>query len=360
MVSASIVTPDHIEYTFFEPIYTKDIKHQTKDFHLKITTTGEEQKLEIYSFTKRPEDGFCLAGCYIQNIPDRNLTINYIHTDQPLISCIILLTFNDKFLYNFLIPSILANTTIPYEIIIVYNGSNANLELFKKFTIVESETGCVSKAYNSGVAKARGKYIAIFHDDCLITHYQWHNVMLDKLEKDIFAVSTEAMYNDLFNFQFLKGTPLVMTKENYETLGGHDEFYFAGIEDVDFSYKMIKKGCKIETISIPYKHFNVMSSVILLNDQPELIKTLFGYCLIPQNVIQHWKTKVMSFSERTSSIQKVNEENLKYFIKKYTFVSDKEKEDYKTSLTVIDFPALFSIQKVYKTWLEKQFEIISA
>ncbi|WP_405206494.1 glycosyltransferase family 2 protein [Aquimarina sp. LLG6339-5] len=355
MVSTTIDKPNHKEYTFLEPIYAKDVNHQTKDFHLKITTSREIQKLEIRSFTKKPEDGFCLAGCYIQDIADHNQDTHYVHTDEPLISCIILLTFNDKFVHNFLIPSILGNTTIPYEIIVVYNGSNVNLELFKDFTIIQSETGCVSKAYNIGVTKAKGKYIALFHDDCLITKYQWHHLMLGKLQKETFAVSTEVVYNEMFDFDFLKGTPLVMTKKDYHTVGGHDEFYFAGIEDVDFSYQMIKRGWKIEKVTMPYRHFNGMSTVILLNDQPELMKTLFGYCLIPENVIEHWKTKVMSFSEIILLIQQVNGENLTYFNKKNTFVSEEEKQQYTASLTAADFPALFSIRKVYKEWLEKQF-----
>ncbi|WP_298539774.1 glycosyltransferase [uncultured Aquimarina sp.] len=358
MINATIDKPNHIEYTFIEPIYEKDVNHRTKDFYLKITKTNEVQKLEIRSFTKIPEHGFCLAGCYIQDIPDHSPDIYYVQNDEPIVSCIILLTFNDRFVYNFLIPSIVNNTTIPYEIIIVYNGSNVNLELFEDFTIIESETGCVSKAYNIGVEKASGKYIAIFHDDCLITNYQWHDVMLRKLQKDTLAVSTEVMYNEMFDFHFLKGTPLVMTADHYKTIGGHDEFYFAGIEDVDFSYQMIKKGWKIDKVVMPYKHFNGMSTVILLNDQPELIKILFGYCLIPENVIEEWKTKVMSFSDIMPLIQKVNGENLKYFYKKNTFVSDKDKRQYMASLTTADFPALFSIHKVYKEWLTKQFTSI--
>jgi hypothetical protein len=148
-----------------------------------------------------------------------------------------------------------------------------------------------------------------------------------------------------------------MSKENYETLGGHDTFYFAGIEDVDFSYQMIKKGCKIDKIVMPYKHFNGMSTVILLNENPELIKTLFGYCLIPEKVIEEWKTQAMHSSEIMVLIQDVNGENLKYFNQKNAFNSDEEKKKYTASLTATDFPALFSIPKNYKEWLEKQFTV---
>lgn len=357
MVSAREIAPNHIEYTFVQPIYSKEANYQTKDFHLKITTLNAQQKLEVLSFTKKPEDGFCLAGSYIQKIPDRNLNIKYAKASEPLLSCIILLTFNDKFVHHFLIPSILANTTVPYEIIIVYNGSHVNLELFKKFTVVKSETGCVSKAYNKGVLEAKGKYIALFHDDCLIEQFQWHDLMLAKLQKGTFAVSTEIVYNSMYDFYFLKGTPLVMSKENYEAVGGHDAFYFAGIEDVDFSYKMIKKGHKIDKISMPYRHFNGMSTVILLNENPELIKTLFGYCLIPEKAIEDWKTQAMHASEIMVLIQDVNGENLKYFNQKNDFNSDEEKKKYTASLTATDFPALFSIRKNYKEWLEKQFRV---
>jgi len=168
------------------------------------------------------------------------------------------------------------------------------------------------------VAKARGEYIALFHDDCLIQQPQWHDVMINRIQNGAFA----------------------------------------GIEDVDFSCQIINKGHKVEQIIMPYKHFNGMSTVILLNDQSELIKTLFGYCLITEKAIENWKNKVMHNSDIIILIQGVNGENLKYFKTKNSFTSDKAKKDYKTSLTTTDFPALFSIQKDYKIWLEKQFKIV--
>src|SRR5580698_10058309 len=92
----------------------------------------------------------------------------------PLMSCIILLTANDLFVANHLIPSILANSKgHDIEILIVYNGLGADLDLFRRFDVSVAEFGCVAKGYNQGVNRARGKYVAIFHDDCMLADENW-------------------------------------------------------------------------------------------------------------------------------------------------------------------------------------------
>lgn len=352
MIQSIVNEPNRMVFELEDFIYPNVIDHKTEAFHLKITNNNSAQQLEIISFTSDPKQGFCQAGSYVQNFPTSVLPIlEYSVSKEPLVSCIILLTFNDKFVSNFLIPSIIANTTVPYEIIIVYNGVNSNLELFRDFTVVNSETGCVSKGYNTGVAKAKGKYVAIFHDDCLITQYQWHDVMLQALQEGHFAASPESYYNEMFQFNFLKGTPLVLSKDNYESMGGHDELFFAGIEDIDFSYRILRKGYSIKEVSMPYVHFNGMSTVILLNNQSEAIKIVFGYCLIPESAIAKWKTRIMNSLEIQTLIQQVNAENLKYFRWKSESVSEIEGMKYTEIFTEKEFPALFSIRQSYQEWL---------
>lgn len=352
MIQCVLREPDRLVFEFEDFIYPNEIDHKTAAFYLKISNSNNRQQLEVISFTSDPKQGFCQAGSYVQNFPSSVLNVSeYKASSMPLVSCIILLTFNDQFVSNFLIPSIIANTTVPYEIILVYNGVNIDMQQFKDFTVVASETGCVSKGYNAGVAKAKGKYVAIFHDDCLITQYQWHDVMLQTLQEGHFAASPESYYNEMLQFNFLKGVPLVLSKKNYESMEGHDELFFAGIEDIDFSYRILRKGHSIKEVSMPYIHFNGMSTVILLNNQSDAIKTAFGYCLIPESAIAKWKTKIMNAIEIRTLIQEVNTENLKYFRQKWESSSDIEDRKYTAVFTEKEFPALFSIRKSYQEWL---------
>jgi len=339
-------------FEFEDLIYPTEMDHKTDAFHLKITSGNSRQRLEVISSTPDPAAGFCAAGSYVQNWPPSVLPVpGYSASPKPLVSCVILLTFNDKFVSNFLIPSIIANTTVPYEIIIVSNGVNVDLQQFKEFTVVTSETGCVSKGYNTGVAKAKGRYVAIFHDDCIVRQYQWHDVMLRALEEGHFAASPESCHAEMLQFHFLKGTPLTISKENYERLGGHDELFFAGIEDIDFSYRILRKGHSLKKVSMPYAHFNGMSTVILLNNQSNAIKTAFGYCLIPESAIAKWKTRFMNSVEVRTLLRNVNAENMKYFRRKCESASDMANKKYSEVFTEKDFPALFSIRKAYQEWL---------
>lgn len=345
-----------IIYTFNEVVYDNTIDYRTESFHLKVMPKEEGQSLHIESYTSNPKEGFCRAGCFIQQFdPFEFDLLSYSKPARPVISCIILLTFNSHFVQNFLIPSIIAYTTIPYEIIIVYNGSATNLIPFKNFNLIYSQTGCVSKAYNKGVAAANGRYISIFHDDCLVTSSDWHQPMIAAINRGAFATSTESVYNPHFNLEFLKGTPLLMTKANYELIGGHDEFFFAGIEDLDFSYRIQSRGYVLKKTKTPYRHFCGMSTVILLSDKTEELRTLFGYCLVPKNTIEKWKTRYMGLSEIQITMQAVYRENLNYFIEKMSRTTHSDKLTNVQSLAIEHYPALSNIRNTYQEWLLRKF-----
>src|SRR5690606_40042314 len=91
--------------------------------------------------------------------------------------------------------------------------------------------------------------------------------MIEAIDNGAFATSTEMVYHAHFSLEYLKGMPLLMLKANYELIGGHDEFYFAGIEDLDFSYRIQLRGKVLKKVSTPYRHFRGMSTVILLSDE---------------------------------------------------------------------------------------------
>ncbi len=106
---------------------------------------------------------------------------------------------------------------------------------------------------------------------------------------------------------------------------------------------------------MPYRHFNGMSTVILLSDDTSLMRTLFGYCLIPENVIERWKNRLMGAAETLSLMLAVHQENLNYFSSKKSLSTNAGEITSLQQPTPGEYPALFNIRKTYQEWLAKQF-----
>ena len=205
---------------------------------------------------------------------------SFVNSEKPIISCIILLTCNDLFVINHLIPSIIKNSGgYPIEIITVFNGFGCDLGAFKRFELIESDFLWVSRAYNQGVKSARGEYVAIFHDDCILDDKEWIQKAIYTLNNDIYAMTGELKNGTA------KCTPLVMRKKDYWQLGGFDEFYFSGNEDRDFSYTLYSNGKKIME-NINSIHFQGVSTILLLSSNYEDFKKAISYNILPLNVLK--------------------------------------------------------------------------
>lgn len=345
-----------ISYVFDQAVYDHCMDHKTESFDLEVSPKDGGQLLRLRSHTPDPREGFCRAGCFIQKLAPGFLSASsVVSAGDPVISCIILLTFNCHFVERFLLPSIIAGTTIPYEIIIVYNGVETDLSPFENYTVIRSETGWVSKGYNQGVAAAKGRYIAIFHDDCLVTSPGWHQPMVAALEAGAFAVSTEVVYHPGFDLDYLKGTPLVMTRAGYELMGGHDELFFGGIEDLDFSFRIRARGYSVKKIDMAYRHFRGMSTVILLSGRPGELRELFGYCLIPEHTIADWKATYSRPAAVREMMLAVNRENLAYFEQKSLPSHRPGHPAGEGAAIAARYAAVSSIRFNYGQWVKEKF-----
>jgi len=236
----------------------------------------------------------------------------------PLLSCIIVLTANDIFVKNQLIPSIINNSKgTEIEILIVYNGLFADLDTFRNFTIVPSEFGCVSKAYNNGARKARGEYIAIFHDDCIVLDQRWISKCTALLNEGYTAVTPEIDHILSSRVMNAKNVPLFIKKQDFFRLDGYDETYFLGYEDLDFTHTIIKEGDSIGQADMRYVHSKGMSTIIFHCKNPHFFRYLFGLNIVPRGFLKNLREYYLGVLQKDINMQLIVRRELNYFFDKF-------------------------------------------
>lgn len=215
--------------------------------------------------------------------------VNYEIVGTPKVSIIILNKDHKKDLKR-CIDSILEKTTYEnYEIIIVENNSKTK-EIFKyykelekneKIEIVEyKEQGFnYSRLNNFGVKNATGDYIVLLNNDTEIITKDWIETMVGNCQrKDVGIVGAKLLYeNDTVqhvgvvlgltgvaghvnlgigadeigymgrniitqNYSAVTGAMLMISKEDYEKIGGLDEEFPVAYNDVDLCLKIRKLG----------------------------------------------------------------------------------------------------------------------
>ncbi len=215
--------------------------------------------------------------------------VNYEIVGTPKVSIIILNKDHKRDLKR-CIDSILEKTTYEnYEIIIVENNSKIK-EIFKyykelekneKIKIVEyKEQGFnYSRLNNFGVKNATGNYIVLLNNDTEIITKDWIETMVGNCQrKDVGIVGAKLLYeNDTVqhvgvvlgltgvaghvnlgigadeigymgrniitqNYSAVTGAMLMISKEDYEKIGGLDEEFPVAYNDVDLCLKIRKLG----------------------------------------------------------------------------------------------------------------------
>ena len=236
-----------------------------------------------------------------QKIIDTNMNFlsNYEFDEEPLVS-IIILTRNGLHHLKRLFTDFDSKTNYSnYEIIVVDNASNdGSVEYLKSLnlpiTLIENkENVSFSKGNNDGAKIANGEYLLLLNNDIEPT-YGWLNEMVGCIlnNDNVGSVGAKLIfpyYEDMknqeksFSIQHAgvkfreERTPyvygpyhsnifstlifsnevnhqkevisntaacLLVPKEVYENLGGLDENYFYGYEDIDFAFKLHKNHYK--------------------------------------------------------------------------------------------------------------------
>ena len=191
------------------------------------------------------------------------------------ISCIIVHFLNDLFIKERLIPSLLRTTKHlkewDIEIIVVDNSPTHNFKM-KGIKVIKSEPYHIPKAYNKGVKYANTHYVALFHDDVDILDYNWILKCTNALSEEVYAVGPDLHivsnpYKKIKTRFFLKEAPLVIERKKFLEVGGYNEEYYFGYEDVLFSNTIHDKGKHIKKVKIKSIHFNGVSTLLIDKDE---------------------------------------------------------------------------------------------
>lgn len=208
------------------------------------------------------------------------------HAEEPVVSCVVVVNENLSFVREQLLPSLAANSRQPIEVVLVYNGEAEDAAL----PGLRSEWGAVAAAYNAGARAARGRYLALFHDDVVIDDPRWIETCVAALEAGAGAVSPEFRRMETIAgvavppLPVAKCVPLVMRAGDFRASGGFDEFHYVGYEDLDFSLSLASRGLKLAAVRVALRHFSGMSSTLKYCPAPGLA-TLYALAALPAPAI---------------------------------------------------------------------------
>ncbi|GBR73268.1 putative glycosyl tranferase A family protein [Candidatus Termititenax aidoneus] len=255
-----------------------------------IKITKSDNKLDIKAVAI---DLFSTINNYPNYYPykDKSAPAN-VDAKQPLLTCIIVVAFNELFVLNQTIPSILANTKdIPFEIIIVGNDSVSKADLFKhlpvKYIDASSAPFHVSRAYNLGIKSAQGQYIAILHDDAVIDDVLWAEKCIKVIDSEQFILlSATIQQRDVLGSVTVGGTPLLMFRAALtQKYGLFDENIYIGFEENEYSARMLANNISVRYTPCRVFHMKSSSTAILFNHDSELFKILFSLNIMPKKWI---------------------------------------------------------------------------
>lgn len=221
---------------------------------------------------------------------------------------IVIITYNRKHLLDAVIRSISLSNYRNYEIIIIDDGSTDGTyqslkEMIdsKKVRYFYQKNSGVSKARNLGVFNARGEYIAFIDSDIVCTE-GWLSRLVDvAVNNTDIGILGAARYNkeyfkykDIIETQKYPGGSIVpvsklgmgaslVKREVFEKIGGFDNAFVFGLEDVELCLRANLLGYRVVYVydAIVY-HFHDRTKSARLSKEMflyELMKNKIYVCL---------------------------------------------------------------------------------
>jgi GT2 family glycosyltransferase/glycosyltransferase involved in cell wall biosynthesis len=262
-------------------------QHRSSKKHTEVIAKSTEEKIletakDKTGLSEKSLDTF-MKYKLLNFLSQSGLNLSFPKFDEPVVS-IITLTFNKvEFTYQYL-ESILAHTDIPYELIIVDNGSldetTSLLDRLENVTTIKNEGNLgFIKGCNQGASKAKGKYLLFLNNDITVTpgwlsklvrtiedypkcgavgcKLIWPNGKLQEAGSIIWSEGSalgygregdpmQPEYSYLREVDYCSGACLLVRKDIFQQLGCFDERYTpAYYEDSDLCIGIWGLGYKV-------------------------------------------------------------------------------------------------------------------
>jgi glycosyltransferase involved in cell wall biosynthesis len=190
-----------------------------------------------------------------------------------------------------------------------------NRQPFHHLRQFESELTSIAKGYNLGARHARGEYLALFHDDCFLDDPLWIEKAISALDNGAAAITPEI--DHWRQVPVAKAVPLVLRRADFIAAGGYDEYYYAGVEDMDLTVTLLRSGPDVRQLPIGYRHLRGMGTSLILHEDPHQLKLLFGYQVLPSTVIELVHRDMMQRLLENSWIRMLEGDYHLLFLKKH-------------------------------------------
>lgn len=236
--------------------------------------------------------------------------------EQKIDISIIIVNYNVRYFLEQCLQSVFDGCTgVLSEVIVVDNNSQDSscemiVEKFPKVKLIANKKNKgFSIANNQGVAIAKGEYVLILNPDTVVAEDTFEKILKFAKTKNnlgalgiklidgtgaflpeskrgiptpsvsvkkILGWNSKKYYaahlteNEIGKIEILVGAFMLMKKSVYNEVGGFDEDYFMYGEDIDLSYKILKKGYQNyylpKTIIIHYKGESTKKDLKYLNN----------------------------------------------------------------------------------------------
>jgi len=278
----------------------------------------------------------------------------------PLV-CIVIVNWNGgKKLYNCL-KSLRMTDYRNYKVIVLDNASTDDsvriIKKFKEVILIKSKinlgfTAGSNILYKFAFKKFSPKYICNMNNDIMTIQPNWLSLMVSELEKEksrgicgnkllfpdgrlqlLYLDRHPKEYTEKDNgrYDFIKevsavgGANILIKKDVFDKIGGTDENYFYGPDDIDYCYRARKKGFKIvyngfsKSIHIgSFSYLNFSKDLIYFHQSCGQMIFSFRWGNIKEKVRMILNQLIRAFITRKDPYSAKNLKNL-YFHKSFIF-----------------------------------------